>query len=186
MVIRNLCLLDKNKCTSVVQIVQGSPDMCVCVCVKLKNACVHVLPPPPLSLSLSLTDTHTHTHTHIYIYIYKEINVHRIFFRLIRKHLKKIAAIKKLFKNNLKINYNCMNNMNKIISWHNSNILNKNVIERITGATAEIEEYALWKLIVWLTMWYMRVTVRKKEELRVTMKDYTSVLLKWNGKKLMV
>jgi hypothetical protein len=52
-------------------------------------------------------------------------SIGKVFFRLLKKHLKKDNPMHKIFnKNTVKISYSCMRNIGSIISSHNKNILN--------------------------------------------------------------
>ena len=56
-------------------------------------------------------------------------NIGKTFLKLVRKHFPKRNALNKIFmKNTLKVSYSCMGNIASIISSHNRNILNPDII----------------------------------------------------------
>ena len=54
-----------------------------------------------------------------------ETNVARRFLKLVKKHFSKHRYHKIFNKNNIKVSYSCMDNMEKLVKKHNSNILKK-------------------------------------------------------------
>ena len=55
-----------------------------------------------------------------------ERNVARKLLKLVKKHFSKHRYHKILNKNNIKVNYSCMNNMEKLVKKHKDNFLRKN------------------------------------------------------------
>ena len=55
-----------------------------------------------------------------------ETNVARKFLKLVKKHFSKHRYHKIFNKNNIKVSYSCMDNMEKLVKKHNNNLLRKN------------------------------------------------------------
>ena len=55
-----------------------------------------------------------------------ETNVARKFLKLVKKHFSKHCYHKIFNKNNIKVSYSCMDNMEKLVKKHNNNLLRKN------------------------------------------------------------
>ena len=55
-----------------------------------------------------------------------ETNVARKFLKLVKKHFNKHRYHKIFNKNNIKVSYSCMDNMEKPVKKHNNNLLRKN------------------------------------------------------------
>ena len=53
-------------------------------------------------------------------------NVARKFLKLVKKHFNKHCYHKIFNKNNIKVSYSCMDNMEKLVKKHNNNLLRKN------------------------------------------------------------
>ena len=58
--------------------------------------------------------------------IMSETNLARKFFKLVKKNFSKHRYHKIFNKNNIKVSYSCMDNMEKLVKKHNNNLLRKN------------------------------------------------------------
>ena len=54
------------------------------------------------------------------------MNVARKFLKLVKKHFNKHRYLKIFNKNNIKVSYSCVDNMEKLVKKHNNNLLRKN------------------------------------------------------------
>ena len=55
-----------------------------------------------------------------------EMNIATKFLKLVKKHFSKHRYHKIFNKNNTKVSYSCMDNMEKVVKKHNNNLLGKN------------------------------------------------------------
>ena len=67
-----------------------------------------------------------------------ETNVARKFLKLVKKLLSKYRYCKIFNKNNIKLSYSCMDNMEKLVKKQNNNLLRKNAQTNATVTVARI------------------------------------------------